>query len=87
VEAERQHALAQGQIIEYTLGGDGVWRDHTGALASDADEFAGLTETEVAAELVMRERMRQEMQAAAERSHGHAAAARRMMQELRSESP
>jgi hypothetical protein len=78
-EAERVRALAAGDVVEYHLDEDGVWRDHTGAAADDADEFAGLSEAEIAAELATRERMREEMAASAQRSQETAAAARRLL--------
>ncbi|MEE2040919.1 hypothetical protein Q8791_27230 [Nocardiopsis sp. CT-R113] len=79
-EAERMRALAAGEVIEYSLGTDGVWRDHTGAQASEDDEFKGLSEAEIAQMMADRARMSAELASRPDRVHAAAAAARRLLQ-------
>ncbi|WP_147453944.1 hypothetical protein [Nocardiopsis sp. Huas11] len=78
-EAERVRALSAGEVVEYTRDADGVWRDHTGAPAAEGEEFAGLSEAEIADEMATRERMRTELEASRVRAREQAAALRAML--------
>ncbi|MEE2041552.1 hypothetical protein Q8791_30455 [Nocardiopsis sp. CT-R113] len=77
-EAERVRSLAAGEVVEYSQDADGVWRDHTGAQAKDADEFEGLTPDEIAQIMADRARMSAELASRPERVREAAAAARRL---------
>ncbi|MBB5495781.1 hypothetical protein HNR07_007000 [Nocardiopsis metallicus] len=62
-EIERQAALARGEVEEFAFGKDGLWRDHTGRVLSETEEWAGMSQEQITEELAVREKMRRSLAA------------------------
>lgn len=79
-EIERQAALARGETTEFTYGQDGLWRDHTGRVLSETEEWAGMSQAQITEEMAVREKMRR---ALVPDSAAHAQKAREALRSLR----
>ncbi|SIO86144.1 hypothetical protein [Nocardiopsis sp. JB363] len=79
-EIERQAALARGETVEFTCGQDGLWRDHTGRVLSETEEWEGMSQAQITEEMAVREKMRR---ALVPDSAAHAQKAREALRRLR----